>query len=84
AITAKATDNDLQVTTSTPVVTISVGNAAPLAVLTAPANAASYILGDAVTVSATATDADGTVASVAFFNGATSLGNGTVVLCTTR
>ena len=76
AITAKATDNDTQVTTSTPVVTISVGNAAPLAVLTAPAAASSYILGDAVTVSATATDADGTVASVAFFNGSTSLGNG--------
>jgi len=74
AITAKATDNDLQVTTSTPVVTISVGNAAPLATLTAPANAASYILGDAVTVTATATDADGTVASIEFFNGTTSLG----------
>lgn len=76
SITAKATDNDNQVATSAPV-SINVGNAPPAATLTAPAAGTSYILGDAVTVSATATDPDGTVASVAFFNGATSLGNGT-------
>ncbi|MEI7594726.1 MAG: Ig-like domain-containing protein [Bacteroidota bacterium] len=47
---------------------------APTVSITAPSNGASIITGDAVTISATAADADGTVASVEFFNGATSLG----------
>ncbi len=66
-LTAKATDNDAQFTISAPV-NINVGNAPPVATMIAPASGTVYILGDAVTVSATATDPDGTVASVAFYN----------------
>jgi hypothetical protein len=77
SVTAKATDNDGQVTTSA-AISINVGNAAPSATLTAPLAGAIYVLGDPVTVSATATDPDGSVVSVEFFNGAISLGNGTL------
>lgn len=66
-LTAKATDNDAQFTISAPV-NINVGNAPPVATMTAPANGTVYVLGDNVTVSATAVDPDGTIASVAFYN----------------
>lgn len=66
-LTAKATDNDAQFTVSAPV-NINVGNAAPAATMTAPANGTVYIVGDNITVSATATDPDGTVASLEFYD----------------
>ncbi len=49
-------------------------NIAPTVSLTAPAANATYLLGDAITVTATAADRDGTVASVAFYDGANLLG----------
>lgn len=76
SITAKATDNDNQVTTSA-AVNINVGNAPPVVTSftkSAPANGANYVAGDDVTLNATATDSDGTVASIQFFDGATALG----------
>jgi len=46
----------------------------PVVSLTAPANNATYAVGATVTLTATATDADGTISSVKFYNGTTLLG----------
>ncbi len=75
ALTAVATDNRGGKTTSTVVDVIL--NAPPTLAFTSPA--ASAVLGKSqpVILSATAADADGTVASVAFKNGATLLGTDT-------
>jgi len=53
------------------------GNTPPVVNITAPANNASYTAPAAVTITATASDADGTVAKVEFYNGATLLGTAT-------
>lgn len=50
------------------------GNQPPTVSLTAPANNATYNAGATVTVSANASDSDGTVTQVQFFRGTTSLG----------
>ncbi|MFT3822667.1 MAG: Ig-like domain-containing protein [Chitinophagaceae bacterium] len=49
-------------------------NTAPVVSLTAPASNATFIAGSNITLSATASDADGTISKVEFFNGATKLG----------
>jgi len=72
-ITAIGTDNDGNVTTSA-VVTINVGNAPPTVGITAPTAGTVYIAPDAVNITATAADADGTVSSVEFFVDGVSLG----------
>jgi hypothetical protein len=73
-LTAKATDNSGATTTSAPV-TINVSNNIPPTVsITAPANGANYMTGDVVSITATAADADGTVASVEFFVDGASIG----------
>jgi len=46
----------------------------PVVAITAPANNASFVYKSPITLTATATDADGTIASVAFYNGTTLLG----------
>ena len=53
------------------------GNVAPTATLTAPANGAAYTEGQAITLTANASDADGSVAKVEFFDGSTKLGEDT-------
>jgi len=76
AITAKATDNDCAVTTSTAHnFTVAANQAPTVSGLTAPATA---YLGAAVTFTCTAADVDGTVASVEFFVNSVSIGNGTL------
>ena len=50
------------------------GNQPPTTALTAPANNATYSAGASITLSASASDSDGTVTQVQFFRGATSLG----------
>jgi gliding motility-associated-like protein len=73
-ITAKATDNQGNVTTST-AVSISVNNVVkPVVAITNPTNNAQFTIGAPITISATATDANGTVTKVEFFNGNTKLG----------
>jgi chitinase len=49
------------------------GNTAPVVTLTAPASGASFTAPATVTISATASDADGTVSKVGFYNGSTLL-----------
>lgn len=50
------------------------GNIPPTAGITSPANNASFTAPATITIQATATDADGTVSQVAFYNGSTLLG----------
>ena len=75
-ITAKATDNAGASTTSTAitVVVTTPPNVAPTVSITAPANNASYTAPASITISASASDSDGTVSNVQFYNGATLLG----------
>ncbi len=73
-ITAKATDNGGVITTSLSVdlaVTNSVANMAPTVNLTSPTNNSTFTAPANIALTATATDADGTVSKVEFFNGAT-------------
>jgi regulation of enolase protein 1 (concanavalin A-like superfamily) len=79
SITAVATDNGGAATTSA-ARTITVNgppNQAPSAALTAPANGATFIAPASITVSATASDTDGTIAKVDFFAGTTLIGTDT-------
>ncbi len=69
SITAKATDNLGAVTTSN-VVSVSV-NAKPSVSLTNPAIGTSFIAPGFVSIAATASDSDGTVSKVEFFQGTT-------------
>lgn len=79
-LTAKATDDRGAVTTSSGV-SISVAaapvNAAPTVSLTAPANGQTFNSGSSITISATASDSDGTIAKVDFYNGTTLLNSDT-------
>lgn len=76
-ITAVATDNSGATATSQ-FVTVLVGpappNVMPVVSITAPYNTASFTAPASITISATATDADGTVSAVRFYNGSTLLG----------
>ena len=76
SITAKATDN-VGATKTTAAVTVTVKsvttnpNVAPTVALTAPINNASYNAPASITISANASDADGSVSKVDFYNGST-------------
>jgi GH35 family endo-1,4-beta-xylanase len=77
SITARAADNSGAVTTSAAisiVVNPSV-NVAPTVSLTAPANNSTFTAPASITISASASDADGSIASVQFFNGTSLLGS---------
>jgi GH18 family chitinase len=51
------------------------GNVAPVATLTAPVHNATFAANASITLTATATDSDGTVVKVEFYNGSTLLGS---------
>jgi len=75
-ITAKATDNKGAVTTSS-AVSITVtnpNNVLPTVNLTSPSNNATYTALATVAIAATATDSDGSISGVSFYNGSTLLG----------
>ena len=76
-LTAKATDNRGAVTTSIPVTVAVTANSAPTVTLTSPSMGASYFAPATITLAATATDTDGTVARVDFYQGATLIGTAT-------
>jgi beta-glucanase (GH16 family) len=78
-ITARATDNQGGVTASAALsVKVNQGtapvNQAPSVSLTAPSNNASYNAPASITISANASDVDGTIAKVEFYNGTQKLG----------
>ena len=73
ALTAVAVDNSNLATLST-AVNVTVTNAPPLVAITSPADDATYDAPATFTITASASDPDGTVAKVEFFNGATKLG----------
>ncbi|MBT1690180.1 glycosyl hydrolase family 18 protein [Dawidia soli] len=76
AIQAKATDNSGN--TATASVSVIAGTAsAPTVSIQSPTSGASYTAGASVTITASATDADGTIARVEFFQGTTKLGEAT-------
>jgi hypothetical protein len=75
SLTAKATDNQGAVTTSIQVaITVSSPNKAPVVNLTNPANNTGFTAGSTIAIAASATDSDGTIAKVEFFQGTTKLG----------
>ena len=73
-LTAKATDNIGLITTSAALILTVKAPVAPVVAITAPTAATSFTAPVTVTISATATDADGTISKVEFFNGTTKLG----------
>ena len=77
ALSAVATDDDGATTTSDPVTVQRVRNRRPVTALTSPANGATFTAPAAVTIAATASDPDGTVARVDFFAGTTQIGSDT-------
>jgi gliding motility-associated-like protein len=74
SLTAKATDNQNNVTTSTDIVITVVTTAKPVVSITGPANNAQFTIGAPITIAATAADANGSITKVEFFNGTTKLG----------
>jgi len=56
------------------ITTLAGGNALPLVAITSPANNASFLPGNSIPIVASATDSDGSIMKVEFFNGATKLG----------
>jgi hypothetical protein len=71
--TAKATDN-LGAATTSAVVSITILNRAPTIAITSPINGQSFNPLSSITITANATDADGTIAKVRFFDGLVTLG----------
>ncbi|MBI4210560.1 MAG: Ig-like domain-containing protein [Candidatus Diapherotrites archaeon] len=75
SLSARATDNSGAATTSAPVeVTVTPPNVPPSITLALPANGSSFKAGSNVTIAASASDSDGSVANVQFFDGATAIG----------
>jgi gliding motility-associated-like protein len=78
ALTAKAIDYKGLTTISAVVsITIQPENVAPVVTLTAPAHNGSFTHGSPITITANASDNNGTVAKVEFYNGNTKLGEDT-------
>ena len=77
-LTAIATDDDESTTTSAArTITVTAPNQASTVSLTEPANGATFTAPATITVTATASDTDGTVANVEFFAGTTLIGTDT-------
>lgn len=72
-ITAVATDNGGLVSTSLPI-TVIVARAKPVVTITTPANNATYTAPATINLSATATDADGTITRVDWFRNGVFIG----------
>ncbi len=75
SLTAKATDNQGATTTSAAVaITVNAPNQPPTVSLTSPTAGQSFLAPANIALSANASDADGSVTKVEFFNGATKIG----------
>jgi uncharacterized protein (DUF2141 family) len=79
SLTARATDNGNSVQTSSAVtVTVSTAtNQLPTVSITSPTSGASYPAPGSVTIDATASDSDGTIVGVDFYQGSTLIGTDT-------
>jgi hypothetical protein len=77
SITAKATDNLGAVSTSGAIAISVSANQSPAVAVTGPANNSTVVANTTVTIVASATDPDGSVARVDFYDGATLLGSAT-------
>ena len=79
SLSAKATDNLGSVTTSTPVIIFisTASNIAPTVSITSPTNNASFLTPINVSITTNATDADGSIYKVDFYNGAILIGTST-------
>jgi regulation of enolase protein 1 (concanavalin A-like superfamily) len=76
SLTARATDNAAATTTSAArSITIVAANQVPSVSLTSPTNGATFTAPATLTVSATASDTDGTIARVDFYQGTTLIGS---------
>jgi len=73
SLTAKATDSAGATTTSAAIAITVKTNVPPAVSITAPANNASYSAPASIALAASATDSDGTISKVDFYNGATLL-----------
>ncbi|MDB5271816.1 MAG: hypothetical protein JWO58_183 [Chitinophagaceae bacterium] len=75
-LTAKATDNQSGVTTSSAItIVVSNPNQLPTVIITSPSNNATFTSSATVSITATASDADGTISKVDFYNETTLLGS---------
>ncbi len=75
SLTAKATDNNNLVTTSSAITVIS--NVPPTVSITSPANNAVFTAPASITIDASASDSDGAISKVEFFQGSTLLNTDT-------
>lgn len=74
-VTAKATDNRGVSTTSAPVIIIVGANKPPVVSITSPVSGAIFAPYSSVTVTASATDPDGTISEVDFYSGGNIIGS---------
>ena len=77
SLIAKATDTNGVSTSSAPVTVIVTTPSLPVVSLTNPVNGGSYATGTNLTISANASEVNGTIAQVQFYNGSTLLGTDT-------
>ena len=74
-LTAKAYDRKNGTATSTPVTIVVTNNQLPVVTLTSPAQGAFYAAGEPIPLAATASDPDGTVTRIEYFDGAVLIGS---------
>lgn len=74
-LTATATDNSGETKTSDPVnISVTVNNSLPVVAITSPSEGQTYTFGDDIQIAADASDSDGNIAKVEFYQGNTKLG----------
>jgi hypothetical protein len=76
-LTAKATDLNGVSTTSNPVTVVVNAPAAPVVSITSPTNQSSFATGSTINMTANASESNGTISSVSYYNGSTLLGTST-------
>jgi hypothetical protein len=79
SLVARATDNQGAMTSSAPVaITVAPANALPTVDITSPANGAVYVAPTAINLTSSASDSDGSVTKLEYFDGSTLIGSATV------
>ena len=77
-LTAVATDTNKVSTTSSPITVTVTPSSAPVIAITRPANGSIYTAGSNITITVSASESNGTIREVYFFDGAYYLGTSTV------